>query len=130
MHGSLGSIETMAVDFELVALGHTTEDGRVVEHDTVALGPCSLMEKQGRRHPGKTSSDDGTIVDLTGIRDLRRNLIVRAVTHRVSIVYNLLAVARGELVVALARVPGPGFGRRRRCLRKKFEGRRGHGQSG
>ncbi len=130
MHGSLGRIETMPVDFELVAFGHTTEDGRVVEHDTVARGPCSLMEKQGRRHPGKTSSDDGTIVDLTGIRDLRRKLIIRAVTNRVSIVHDLLAIARGEFVVALARVPGPGFGSGRICLRKEFEGRRGHGQTG
>src|ERR1700722_12877646 len=100
----------MPVDFELVAFSHTTEDGRVVEHDTVAVGRCSLMEKQGRRHPGKTSSDDGTIVDLTGIRDLRRNLIVRAVTNRVSIVHDLIAIACGEFVVALARVPGPCLG--------------------
>ena len=108
MHGSLGSIETMAVDFELVALGHTTEDGRVVEHDTVAIGRCSLMEEQGRRQAGKASSDDGTIVDLTGIRDVRRNLIIRAVTNRVSIVHDLFAIACGEFVVALARVPGSG----------------------
>src|ERR1700678_2104847 len=110
----------MAVDFELVALGHTTEDGRVVEHDTVAIGPRSLMKKQGRRHPGKASTDDGTIVDLTGIRDLRRNLIVRAVTHRVSIVHDLLAIAGGVFVVALARVPVPGYGSGRICLRKEF----------
>jgi hypothetical protein len=88
------------------------------------------MEKQGRGHSGKTSSDDGTIVDFTGIRDWRRNLIIRAVTDRVSIVHDLLAIARGEFVVALARVPGPGFGSGRICLRKEFEGRRGHGQTG
>src|SRR3984885_15406572 len=119
----------MPVDFELIAFGHTTEDGRVVEHDTVAIGPCSLVEKQGRRHPGKTTSDDGTIVDLTGVRDLRRSLIIRAVTNRVSIVHHLLAIARGEFVVALARVPAPGVVSRRICLRKKFEGRRTHGQT-
>ena len=97
----------MAVDNKFITLGDPSKNARVVENKAGSSRARSLLKEQSCGEAGKAATHYHAIVGLRGLSSKRRNLVVCSVTDCVRVVNDLLRIAGGALVIALARIAGP-----------------------
>ena len=92
MNRGLGRIQSVSVHKEFIPFRNAAKDVGIVENQASTILAGLLMEEQSSREPGESAADNYAIVCFPCFRHLRRNLVVLAVTHGMSVLNHSLGV--------------------------------------
>ena len=85
---ALRSIQSVAIDIELVLYGFAAEDGVIVKHQAPATAPVLLVKLIRGSHSRKPAADDDKVVFFTRVLDTLHEIRWETIADQVSGISN------------------------------------------